>query len=61
MAEDIKTMTAEIVCAYVAEHKVSTSELVELLSSVFMSLSTLDQPKPEPEPDKTKATSLENP
>lgn len=48
MADDITTMTAEIVSAYVVENKVSSEDLSALIKSVFQSLSTVNEPAAEP-------------
>jgi len=48
---DITTMTAEIVSAYVSGNKIATTDLADLIQSVFKSLSTVGQSAAEPTPE----------
>ena len=56
MSDELTTMTAEIVSAYVAGNTVPTGELSTLIQSVFKSLSTLGEPAVEAKPELAKLT-----
>lgn len=56
MSDELTTMTAEIVSAYVAGNTVPTGELSSLIQSVFKSLSTLGEPTAEAVPEEKKLT-----
>src|SRR3954447_22616791 len=45
--QELLTLTTEIVSAFVGNNRIATSDLPNLVSSVFRSLSSVDQPPPE--------------
>ena len=60
MPDELTSMTAEIVSAYVAGNTVPTGELSTLIQSVFTSLSTLGEPTPDAVPEgPAKATNAQ--
>ena len=49
--DDLLSLTAEIVAAYVGSNSVVIADLSSVISSVYAELSVLGEPEPEPEPE----------
>src|SRR3954465_1662055 len=52
--QELLALTTEIVSAFVSSNSIATSDLPDLVSSVFRSLSSVDQPQPERPADAPK-------